>query len=300
MKTNTYKAFKRVKKQKKDGRPEAFPLTSLREINILTSLRHPNIVGLQEVCLSRGRGILKVMDYAEYDLKRVLEMKKDSFSASECKCIVRQILQALHFLHDHWIMHRDLKPSNILYDGKGNIKLCDFGLARHFGEPLGRYTPLVVTLFYRAPELLLGAETYSPAIDMWSLGCIFAEVLLGHPLFRETSEMAMLSKILSTVGEPTADSWPEFESLPNAKSIQLTGETENTLPQIFSAGYAVSGPELLTRQGVQFLCGLLALNPAKRLTAAEALDHEYFREFPPPCHRRLLPTFVDPQRNKFH
>lgn len=298
VKTKSLKAFKRIKKQQKDGRPEAFPVTSLREINILTSLRHPNIIGLQEVCLSGGKGILKVMDYAEFDLKRILEMKKDSFSASETKCIIKQILNALHFLHENWIMHRDLKPSNILYDSKGNIKLCDFGLARHYGEPLGKYTPLVVTLYYRAPELLLGTEIYSPAIDMWSFGCIFAEILLGTPLFQEATEMAMLSRILNVIGEPTSISWPEFESLPNAKTIKLTGDTENKLSKMFSSGYAVSGPELLTKEGVKFLCGLLELNPSKRLTAAQALEHEYFREFPPPCHRRLLPTFLDTKRQK--
>lgn len=290
------KAFKRVKKQGKNNQPESFPLTSLREIQILSSLHHPNIVGLQEVCLTKSRGILKVMDYAEFDLKRILEIKKEAFSASEIKCILKQILQALEFLHDHWIMHRDLKPSNILYDNKGSIKLCDFGLARHFGEPLGNYTPLVVTLYYRAPELLLGAEKYSPAIDMWSLGCIMAEIILGKILFPETSELALISSILHTIGEPTEDSWAEFGQLPNIKSIKLTGDCRNKLPDVFASGYAVAGPEILTKQGVQFLCQLLELNPQRRLTAKEALEHDYFKEFPPPCHKRLLPTFVDPKK----
>ena len=161
-------ALKKVKMAKER---EGFPLTSIREINILLSLDHPNILNVSEVVVGKNiDSIFMVMEFMEHDLKGLLEDMRHPFSTAEVKSLMLQLLRGLAHLHDKWVFHRDLKTSNILYNNKGEVKICDFGLARAYGSPLLAYTQLVVTLWYRAPELLLGEGIYSPAIDMWSMG----------------------------------------------------------------------------------------------------------------------------------
>merc|ERR1712059_141089 len=127
----------------------------------------------------------------QHDLKVLMEtMRKKSqvFLPGEVKCLMVQLLRAIHHLHDNWILHRDIKASNLLLSHKGILKIGDFGLARGYGSPLKKYTSVVVTLWYRAPELLLGAKEYSTMIDLWSVGCVFAELLTMKPLFNGKSE----------------------------------------------------------------------------------------------------------------
>lgn len=141
------------------------------------------------------------MDFIEHDLKTLLSMQKMPFLASETKTLLRQLLSALSLLHQNWIIHRDLKTSNLLMNNRGQIKLADFGLARMYGEPRSNdMTKLVVTLWYRAPELLLGADTYDVAIDMWSVGCIFAELITKEPLFPGKNEADQITKVRRGLG----------------------------------------------------------------------------------------------------
>ncbi|KAK5069021.1 hypothetical protein LTR16_009748, partial [Cryomyces antarcticus] len=162
------------------------------------------------------------MDFLEHDLKTLQEDMAEPFLPSEIKTLLLQIGSAVEYLHDHWIIHRDLKTSNILLDNRGRIKLADFGLARYIGDPLPpNLTKLVVTLWYRAPELLLGTSTYDSAIDMWSIGCIFGELLTKEPLLQGKNEVDQLSKIFELCGIPTDATWPGFKRLPNAKSLRL-------------------------------------------------------------------------------
>lgn len=150
-------ALKKVKLEKeRDG----FPLTSVREINILLSLAHPSIVNVSEVVVGSSMdSVFMVMEYADHDLKGVMERRMNQpFSTAEVKCLMLQLLSGVAYLHHNWVIHRDLKTSNILYTNRGQLKICDFGLARQYGEPLKPYTHLVVTLWYRSPELLLGEE----------------------------------------------------------------------------------------------------------------------------------------------
>jgi cell division cycle 2-like len=137
------------------------------------------------------------MDFLEHDLKTLLDENRDPFLPSEIKTLLQQILSATEFLHLHWILHRDLKTSNLLLNNRGEIKLADFGMARYYGDPSPKLTQLVVTLWYRSPELLLGAEKYGPEIDIWSIGCIFGELLTGEPLFQGKNEVDQLSKVSS-------------------------------------------------------------------------------------------------------
>lgn len=189
-----------IKKLKLDPVADGgFPVTALREIQCLTAAKHRHIVGLREILTGEGeaRGsVYLVMDFIEHDLKTLQEEMEEPFVASEVKTLLLQLASAVEFLHDHWILHRDLKTSNILMNNRGEIKLADFGMARFCGDPPpSNLTQLVVTLWYRAPELLLGAKTYDGAIDMWSIGCIFGELLTRQPLLQGKNEVDELSKV---------------------------------------------------------------------------------------------------------
>lgn len=189
-------ALKRLKMEKER---EGFPITSLREINTLLKGQHPNIVTVREIVVGCNMDkIFIVMDYVEHDFKTLMETmksKNQSFLPGEVKCLTQQLLRAVAHLHDNWILHRDLKTSNLLLSHKGILKVGDFGLAREYGSPLKPYTSIVVTLWYRAPELLLCCKEYSTPIDMWSVGCIFAEFLSMGALFPGQSETDQLNKI---------------------------------------------------------------------------------------------------------
>jgi cell division cycle 2-like len=161
------------------------------------------------------------MDFIEHDLKTLLDDMPEPFLQSEVKTLMLQLLSATATMHANWIMHRDLKTSNLLMNNRGMIKVADFGLARYFGDPCPPLTQLVVTLWYRSPELLLGAKEYGTAVDMWSIGCIFAELILKQPLFQGKSEIDQLSKIFELMGVPTDQNWPGWRRLPNSKSLNF-------------------------------------------------------------------------------
>ncbi|CAI2738046.1 unnamed protein product, partial [Dicrocoelium dendriticum] len=192
-KINEIVALKRLKMEKeRDG----FPITSLREINTLMKAQHENIVTVREVVVGSNMDkIYLVMDHVEHDLKSLMEIMNGPFSVGEVKCLLLQLLRAVRHLHDNWILHRDLKTSNLLLSHQGILKVGDFGLAREYGSPLKHYTEVVVTLWYRAPELLLGVKQYTCPIDLWSVDCIFAEFLLQRPLFPGKGEVDELNII---------------------------------------------------------------------------------------------------------
>ncbi|OAP54654.1 hypothetical protein AYL99_11102 [Fonsecaea erecta] len=226
------------------------------------------------------------MEFLEHDLKTLLDDMAEPFLPSETKTLMRQITAGVAHLHAHWILHRDLKTSNLLLNNRGEVKLADFGMARYTSlPPPPKLTQLVVTLWYRAPELLLGAEEYGVAVDVWSLGCVFAELLTKEPLFPGRNEVDQLSKIFALLGTPTREAWPGFRSLPNAKALHpvLSSPSPSRLT-------AAKFP-YLTSAGLRLLSSLLALNPAARPAATDVLAHPYFREDPRPKPRELFPTF---------
>jgi cell division cycle 2-like protein len=135
------------------------------------------------------------MDFIDHDLKGLMSDMRSPFLQSEIKTLMIQLLSAVALMHDNWIIHRDLKTSNLLLNNRGEIKVADFGLARKYGSPMGNMTQLVVTLWYRAPELLLGSKEYTTAIDMWSVGCIFAELLNNEALLTGRSEIDQLDRV---------------------------------------------------------------------------------------------------------
>jgi len=276
-----------LKKLKMDGSDASgFPVTGLREIQCLKACQHGHIVDLREIVVGNGlEEVFLVMEFLEHDLKTLQEEMQEPFLASETKTLMLQLTSAVDYLHDHWILHRDLKTSNILMNNRGEIKLADFGMARYFGDPSPKMTQLVVTLWYRAPELLLGAEDYGRAIDLWSVGCIFGELLTKQPLLQGKNEVDQLSKIFALCGIPSEETWPGFKRLPNARSLRLPRAEQNS-----GAVIRAKFP-LLTTAGSSLLCDLLALNPAKRPAAKEVLAHPYFEENPRPKSTAMFPTF---------
>eukprot|EP00879_Flechtneria_rotunda_P022680 GHRR01023952.1.p1 GENE.GHRR01023952.1~~GHRR01023952.1.p1 ORF type:complete len:356 (+),score=62.70 GHRR01023952.1:575-1642(+) len=175
---------------------QGLPSSTLREISLLKELRHPNIVELKDIIYGFGtNNVYVVLECLDCDLRDLLD-KDQQLDVWQIKSFLHQVLSAVHHAHMHCVMHRDLKPQNILVDSSHTrVKVADFGLARSFLPPFKAYTDKVVTLWYRAPELLLGVTSYSSAIDVWSVGCILAEMLNREPLFRAESEIGLLHKV---------------------------------------------------------------------------------------------------------
>jgi cell division cycle 2-like protein len=291
IKTGKVVALKRLKIDNIESKETGLPETGLREIQILKDCSHKNIVQLREVVVgedtSRIENIFLVLEFVEHDLKSILEDMPEPFLASEVKTLLLQLASGVAYLHDHWILHRDLKTSNLLLNNRGQLKIADFGMARYVGDPPPKLTQLVVTLWYRAPELLLGTKAYGTAIDMWSIGCIFGEILTREPLLPGGNEVEALTKIFELCGIPTDESWPGFRRLPNARSLHLPSKNA---PATTGSVVRAKFP-LLTAAGSSLLSGLLSLNPDARPTAKEMLQHEYFRQDPKPKHEAMFPTF---------
>uniref|UniRef100_A0A8C2ZJP8 cyclin-dependent kinase n=1 Tax=Cyclopterus lumpus TaxID=8103 RepID=A0A8C2ZJP8_CYCLU len=280
-KTDEIVALKRLKMEKEK---EGFPITSLREINTILKAQHPNIVTVREIVVGSNMDkIYIVMNYVEHDLKSLMETMKQPFLPGEVKTLMIQLLRGVRHLHDNWILHRDLKTSNLLLSHKGILKIGDFGLAREYGSPLKPYTPVVVTLWYRSPELLLGAKEYSTAVDMWSVGCIFGELLTQKPLFPGKSEIDQINKVFKDLGSPSEKIWPGYNEMPAVKKMTFTEYPYNHLRKRFGA--------LLSDQGFDLMNKFLTYCPSKRILSDEGLKHEYFRESPLPIDPSMFPTW---------
>ncbi|CAG5125082.1 unnamed protein product [Candidula unifasciata] len=259
--------FVALKKIRLDAESEGVPSTAIREISLLKELDHPNVVRLLDVIHCEVKLYL-VFEYLTKDLKKYM----DSFPSSEVinpaliKSYLYQLLKGISYCHAHRVLHRDLKPQNLLIDMEGNIKLADFGLARAFGVPVRTYTHEVVTLWYRAPEILLGSRYYSTPVDVWSLGCIFVEMVRRQPLFPGDSEIDQLFRIFRTLGTPDDIMWPGVTSLPDYKS---------TFPK-WPVKDVKSLTPTLCPEGIDLLQKMLTYEPSKRISAKTALLHPYF------------------------
>ncbi|XP_009618062.1 cell division control protein 2 homolog A [Nicotiana tomentosiformis] len=264
--TNETIALKKIRLEQED---EGVPSTAIREISLLKEMQHANIVRLQDVVHSEKRLYL-VFEYLDLDLKKHMDSSPEfSEDPRLVKMFLYQILRGIAYCHSHRVLHRDLKPQNLLIDRRTNaLKLADFGLARAFGIPVRTFTHEVVTLWYRAPEILLGSRHYSTPVDVWSVGCIFAEMVTQRPLFPGDSEIDELFKIFRVMGTPNEDTWPGVTTLPDFKSA---------FPKWPSKDLATIVPNL-DGAGLDLLDKMLRLDPSKRITARNALEHEYFKD----------------------
>ncbi|CAM9339420.1 cyclin-dependent kinase 2-like isoform X1 [Lethenteron reissneri] len=256
-----------LKKIRLDTETEGVPSTAIREISLLRELNHPNIVRLLTIIHSEKKLYL-VFELLDQDLKKFMDNATPSgIPLPLVKSYLYQLLQGIAFCHSHRILHRDLKPQNLLINAEGAIKLADFGLARAFGVPQRTYTHEVVTLWYRAPEILLGCKHYSTSVDVWSIGCIFAEMLTRRALFPGDSEIDQLFRIFRTLGTPDEGVWPGVSQLPDYKS---------TFPRWANQELTKVVPTL-NFEGRGLLALMLQYDPNQRVTANMALSHCFFQ-----------------------
>lgn len=276
-----------LKQMRLEQEEEGIPVTALREAALLKSLNHPNIISVKEIICVKG-ALTIVTEYLNYDLRKYLSFSRTGLPPDLLKSYAFQLLCGICYIHSNRMMHRDMKPQNLLINKSGFLKICDFGLARLFSLHDRRYTHEVVTLWYRPPELLLGAHDYDISIDVWGVGCIIAEMIHGKVLFDGDSEIDQLYKIFRIKGTPDVMSWPEFTKMPNYSS------TFPVFPPKDLCQFLGTEDALL----VDLIDKLLQLNPAKRLSAKAALSHPYFADVPPKLISICLPEGVTLEQSK--
>lgn len=264
--TGTLVALKEINLDSEEGTPS----TAIREISLMKDLKHNNIVNLYDVIHTENKLTL-VFEYLDRDLKKYMDINGNhgALDPQVVKSFMFQLLQGIDFCHQNRVLHRDLKPQNLLTNAKGELKIGDFGLARAFGIPVNTFSNEVVTLWYRAPDVLLGSRNYSTSIDMWSAGCILAEMLLGKPLFPGSSNEDELQKIFRIMGTPNERTWPGISQLPNYRDnfqIFIPQDLRTIIPNIDPLA-------------LDLLNGLLQLKPENRISAQQALQHPWFNGF---------------------
>lgn len=276
-------ALKRINtKQEENG----FPITALREVKILKALTHPNIVTLKEIVTSKEQGtipknVFMVFEYLEYDLTGVLETPEIHFTQDHVKSWSQQLLSGVHYMHTNKVIHRDLKASNLLINKKGELKIADWGLARSWNSDMKRLTNKVITLWYRPPELLLGCLEYTDKIDMWSVGCIIAEMFRRSGFLKGANEATQLDLIFRTFGHPTIEDWPDIKTKCKLWPKFEPGPGERLPCRIREALTSqLPNPKWMTDHAINLILRLCELNPDKRWSAEQALVADYFFENP--------------------
>lgn len=266
-----------MKKIRLESEDEGIPSTAIREISLLKELKHPNIVCLEDVLMEESRLYL-IFEFLSMDLKKYMDSlpSQKVMDPELVRSYLYQITNAILFCHRRRVLHRDLKPQNLLINKDGVIKVADFGLGRSFGVPVRIYTHEIVTLWYRAPEVLLGSPRYSCPVDIWSIGCIFAEMATRKPLFQGDSEIDQLFRMFRILRTPTEEIWPGVTSLPDYKATfpcwtqnQLTNQLKN-----------------LNTAGLDLLQKMLTYDPVNRISAKRVLEHPYFDGFD----KKLVPA----------
>uniref|UniRef100_A0A6I8SWL6 Cyclin-dependent kinase 8 n=1 Tax=Xenopus tropicalis TaxID=8364 RepID=A0A6I8SWL6_XENTR len=281
-------------------------MSACREIALLRELKHPNVISLQKVFLSHAdRKVWLLFDFAEHDLWHIIKFHRASKANKKpvqlprgmVKSLLYQILDGIHYLHANWVLHRDLKPANILVMGegpeRGRVKIADMGFARLFNsplKPLADLDPVVVTFWYRAPELLLGARHYTKAIDIWAIGCIFAELLTSEPIFHCRQEDIktsnpyhhdQLDRIFNVMGFPADKDWEDIKKMPEHSTL-IKDFRRNTYTNCSLIKYMEKHKVKPDSKTFHLLQKLLTMDPIKRISSEQAMQDPYFLEDPLP------------------
>ncbi|KAG9311694.1 kinase-like domain-containing protein [Chiua virens] len=270
---------------------EGVPVTALREIKILKAMKHPCIVDIVDMFVVRSKGkesplsVYMVFPYMDHDLAGLLENDRVKLQPSHIKLYMKQLLEGTEYMHRNHILHRDMKAANLLISNTGSLRIADFGLARAFDPSIEkRYTNCVVTRWYRPPELLLGARQYGGEVDIWGIGCVLGEMFMRKPILPGTSDIDQLEKIWQLCGTPNQHTWPNFDALPGCEGVK---RFQNYPKKLKSSLVSISiGPETS-----DLLDKLLTCNPRDRITASQALDHDYFWTDPLPADPKSLPVY---------
>lgn len=306
--------YKAKSKDSSDGKEYALKLiegtgismSACREIALLRELKHPNVISLQKVFLSHtDRKVWLLFDYAEHDLWHIIKFHRSAKVSKKpinvpknmVKSLLYQILDGIHYLHANWVLHRDLKPANILVMGegpeRGRVKIADMGFARLFNaplKPLADLDPVVVTFWYRAPELLLGARHYTKAIDIWAIGCIFAELLTSEPIFHCRQEDIktsnpyhhdQLDRIFNVMGFPQEKDWEDIRKMPEHGTLMKDFKRSN-YGNCNLTKYMEKHKIKPDSKAFHLLQRLLTMDPTKRITSEMAMMDTYFLEEPKP------------------
>ncbi|KAJ2489551.1 TFIIH complex serine/threonine-protein kinase subunit kin28 [Coemansia sp. RSA 2050] len=266
-----------IKKIKLGNMRSGLDMSAIREVKALRELRHPNVIELIDV-FSHKTNLNLVLEFLDTDLENVIKDKSLVFMPADIKSWMMMALRGLDHCHKCWLLHRDLKPNNFLIASNGQLKLADFGLAREFGDVKRAMTSQTVTRWYRAPELLLGATNYTGSIDIWAMGCIFAELSLRAPYLPGASDLEQLTTIFRARGTPTEDEWPGMLKLPTGYNFEKFPKPQ--FSDLFR-GSSEDAVDLMNR--------MLTFNPVQRISAADALQHPYFRNLPRPTAPAKLP-----------
>ncbi|KAI9750605.1 MAG: hypothetical protein M4579_006401 [Chaenotheca gracillima] len=262
-------------------------MSAIREVKYLQELSHPNIIALHSVFSSKNQNLNLVLEFLPLgDLEQLI---RDSggvdYGAADVKAWMGMLARAVWFCHANFVLHRDIKPNNLLIAADGEVKLADFGLARNFSDPYPNMTHQVITRWYRPPELLYGARHYGGAVDVWSMGTVFAELILRTPFLAGNTDVHQLELICQAIGTPTEENWPGVSKLPDyvapagKDAVRPLQNREQFMSLFGSAGPA----------GVELLMAMLSLDPRRRPTAKQVLTHRWWTSEPRPTSKEHLP-----------
>jgi cyclin-dependent kinase 7 len=290
---STLVAIKKFKVQPSQQR-EGLNVDTVREIKYLQELSHPSIVGLLDVFSTKDQNINMVIEYfPNGNLEQLIKDVSVTYGAADVKAWMGMLSRAIYYCHSNFVLHRDIKPNNLLIAADGEVKLADFGLARSFADPYVNMSSVVITLWYRPPELLYGARHYNGAVDVWSMGMVFAELLMRRPyaaaditdqndMATSVGEIAQITKICEAVGTPTEENWPGVSTLPNYVASDKITPVRGK--DFYTGMFPTAGTV-----GVDLLMAMLKLDPRKRVTAKGILQHPWWKTEPRPTDKENLP-----------
>ena len=265
---------------------DGLSMDAIREVKYLQELSHPNIIALHAVFSSKNQNLNLVLEYLPLgDLEMLIkDIEGIRYGTAEVKTWMGMLGRAVWFCHENFVLHRDIKPNNLLIAADGEVKLADFGLARSFSDPYRPMTYQVITRWYRPPELLFGARFYSGAVDVWSMGIVFAELILRFPFVAGNTDVHQLELICNAVGTPTEENWPGVSKLEGFLKYDKAATVPVRGKDFFLSKFGTAGPV-----GVELLMSMLTLDPRKRCTARQMLEHKWWSSDPRPTAKEDLP-----------